>query len=116
MLYIYNMSRRKDPDLVYKALGDYRRREMLDLMRDAPRTTGEICDHFRALNRCTVMQHLRVLERADLVIVKREGRRRWNYLNALPIKEIQDRWISPHAANAVSLLAQLKRQVEKRER
>ena len=39
------------------------------------------------------MQHLKVLEDADLVIVRREGRERWNHLNALPIKHIHDRWI-----------------------
>jgi len=58
------------------------------------------------------MQHLGVLERADLVIVKREGRLRWNYLNPLPIKEIYERWISPYASGAVELLARMKREIE----
>ena len=59
------------------------------------------------MDRCTVMQHLKVLEDADLVIVRREGRERWNYLNALPIKAIQDRWIGDYAAHAVRLLDRL---------
>jgi DNA-binding transcriptional ArsR family regulator len=58
------------------------------------------------------MQHLKVLEAADLVIVRREGRERWNYLNAMPIKRIQDRWISRHAAHAVQLLSRLKSDLE----
>ena len=99
-------------EAVFKALGDHRRREILDLLKDKPRTTGELCEHFKALDRCTVMQHLRVLETADLVIVKREGRQRWNYINPLPIKEIYDRWISRYAAGAVDLLARMKRQME----
>jgi DNA-binding transcriptional ArsR family regulator len=99
-------------EAVFKALADRRRREILDLLKDQPRTTGELCQRFSSLDRCTVMQHLRVLEEADLVIVKREGRHRWNYLNPLPIKEIYDRWISRYAANAVDLLARLKRELE----
>ena len=47
------------------------------------------------------------------MIVKRDGRQRWNYINALPIEEIHDRWISPYAAGAVELRARMKREIEK---
>jgi len=99
-------------DLIFRALGDSRRREILDLLKNRGRTTGELCDHFKQLDRCTVMQHLRALEKADLVIVKREGRLRWNYVNPLPIKELHDRWIGRYADNAVDLLARMKREIE----
>ncbi len=100
-------------DQVFRALADSRRREILDLLREAPRTTGELCDRFEgALDRCTVMQHIGVLERAGLVIARREGRNRWNYLNAAPFRDIYDRWISPYADHAVELLARLKRDLE----
>jgi DNA-binding transcriptional ArsR family regulator len=99
-------------DRVFKALGDGRRRRMLDLLRKEPQTTGQLCDAFPELDRCTVMQHLDVLEAADLIIVRRQGRYRWNYLNSLPIKEIHDRWIGTYAANAVTLLSKLKRSLE----
>ena len=82
------------------------------MLKEERRTTGELCARFPDLDRCTVMQHLRVLERAGLIIVRRDGRVRWNYLNALPIKEISDRWISPYAAGAVDLLARVKRELE----
>ena len=110
MLYFYNMS---SEDRVFKALADRRRRRILDLLKDQPRTTGEICRRFPSLDRCTVMQHLRVLESAGLVMVKREGRLRWNYLNPLPVKEIYDRWISRHASVAVGFLAAMKRDLER---
>lgn len=97
---------------VFKALADYRRREMLDLLRDKPQTTGDICKHFKKLDRCTVMQHLGVLEKAELILVKREGRNRWNYLNPLPIKEIYDRWISHYAMHAIDILARMKHDLE----
>jgi DNA-binding transcriptional ArsR family regulator len=97
---------------VFKALADHRRREMLDLLKDASRSTGDICAHFSKLDRCTVMQHLGVLEKADLIIVRRSGRHRWNYINPLPIKEIYDRWISRYATHAVEVLSRMKRDLD----
>ena len=85
---------------------------MLDALKDAPQTTGALCGRFRPLDRCTVMQHLKVLEEADLIIVQRKGRERWNHLNPLPIHAIHERWIGPHAAQAVTLLARLKKDLE----
>jgi DNA-binding transcriptional ArsR family regulator len=60
------------------------------------------------------MQHLKVLEDAGLVIARRQGRERWNHLNALPIKDIHDRWIGPYAAHAVDLIARLRNDLEAR--
>ncbi len=85
---------------------------MLDVLKDQPQTTGDLCARFPDLDRCTVMQHLKVLEAADLVIVRREGRERWNHLNPLPIKDIHDRWIGPYAAHAVTLISRLKDDLE----
>ena len=96
-------------DFVYKALSDSRRRRILDFIKDEPKTTGEICELLKSMDRCTVMQHLAVLENAELLIVKREGRLRWNYLNSVPIQEIYDRWISKYAAHSVGVLSRLKR-------
>jgi DNA-binding transcriptional ArsR family regulator len=106
------MSTATDPDRVYKALADSRRRRILDALKDGPKTTGALCGMFPALDRCTVMQHMRVLEAADLIIVQRSGRERWNHLNVLPIKEIHDRWIGEYARDAVGLLARLRDDLE----
>ena len=100
-------------DRIFKALGSAVRRQILDDLRDQPLTTGTLCAHFPELDRCTVMQHLKVLEEADLLIVERKGRERWNHLNPLPIHEIHERWIGPHAAAATAKLAKLKRELEK---
>ena len=75
-------------------------------------TTGALCGHFADIDRCTVMQHLKVLEDAGLVIAERRGRERWNHLNAMPIQDIHDRWIGPHAAAATAQLARFKQAVE----
>jgi DNA-binding transcriptional ArsR family regulator len=114
MLYFCNMSRDKNDDLVYKALADRRRREILDLLKDDPRTTGDICSAFPDIDRCTVMQHLGVLEKASLVFSKKEGRYRWNYLNSVPIREIYDRWINKYASPSVELITKLKKDLETR--
>jgi DNA-binding transcriptional ArsR family regulator len=106
------MSRADKDDLVYKALADSRRREILDLLKDEPKTTGDLCDHFAKLDRCTVMQHLSVLEKAGLIITKKKGRYRWNYLDAVPIREIYDRWINQYASPSVELLTRLKGDLE----
>jgi DNA-binding transcriptional ArsR family regulator len=99
-------------DKVFRALASHHRRSILDVLRDQPLTTGAVCAQFPELDRCTVMQHLKVLESADLIIVERRGRERRNYLNPLPIHAIHERWIGPHAERAVALLARLKRELE----
>ncbi|MGO4621804.1 ArsR/SmtB family transcription factor [Ensifer sp. 2YAB10] len=101
------MSTDSKDDLVFKALANSLRRQMLDAMKYAPQTTGMLCEQFGNLDRCTVMQHLKVLEEAELVLVRREGRERWNHLNALPIQSIHDRWISQYAGHAMSVLSAL---------
>lgn len=113
MLYIYNMSISDRFDAVFKALGHATRRSILDTLRDQPMTTGALVMLFPDIDRCTVMQHLKVLEEADLVIAERRGRERWNHLNPLPIHDIHERWIGPHAAYAVGTLARLKRDLER---
>ena len=100
-------------DRIFRALSASTRRSILDLLKDDPQTTGALCAQFPDLDRCTVMQHLRVLEEAELVIVQRKGRERWNHLNPLPIKDIHDRWIGPYAARAVGLLDRLKSDLER---
>ena len=111
MLYKYNMSMDND-DQVFRALSSPIRRRLLDALRDAPQTTGDLCARFPEMGRCSVMQHLGVLEGAGLVIARREGRLRWNHLNAIPIKRIHDRWIGNYATEAVNLLDRLKTDLE----
>ena len=106
------MSSDDENDFIFKALASSTRRRMLDEIKDQPLTTGELCLRFPQLDRCTVMQHLKVLEDAGLVIAERRGRERWNHLNALPIQDIHDRWIGPHAAAATARLTRFKQAVE----
>ncbi|WP_033074244.1 ArsR/SmtB family transcription factor [Sphingopyxis sp. MWB1] len=106
------MSIHESYDLVFKALAHRVRRQILDDLKDQPLTTGALCTHFPDIDRCTVMQHLKQLEGAGLIIAERRGRERWNHLNAMPIQDIHDRWIGPHAAAASAQLARFKQRVE----
>jgi DNA-binding transcriptional ArsR family regulator len=94
-------------DAVFRALASATRRRMLDVLKASDRSTGELCDHFPEIDRTTVLQHLRVLERAELVTGRRVGRERRLALAPLPIKRIHDRWIGDYARAAVALLDRL---------
>jgi DNA-binding transcriptional ArsR family regulator len=62
-------------DAVLRALAEPRRQEMLRLVRDEPRSVGEIAEHFD-ITQQAVSQHLQVLRDAGLVAVRKDGQRR----------------------------------------
>ena len=99
-------------DRIFRALSARTRREIIDLLKEGPCTTGDVCARFPGLDRCTVMQHLDVLERAGIVVAQRKGRERWNHLDVLPIKMIHDRWIGDYARSSVALLGALRDDLE----
>ena len=99
-------------ELVWKALSNATRRQMLDLLRDGGRSTGEIAGEFPELSRYAVMQHLGVLEEAGLLLVRREGRRRLNYLNPVPIERIYQQWMHPFASRMAKEMLALEQHLE----
>ena len=106
------MKEDEESELVFKALANTDRRRILDALRDAPRTTSDLCESLPRLDRTTVMQHLRVLEKAKLVISQKRGRQRWNYLDVAPIQRVYNRWIKDYAAPAAEGLEMLKSELE----
>ena len=101
-----------DDDEVFKALADPTRRHLLDRLfaRDG-RTLTELESELQ-MSRFGVMKHLRVLERAGLVVTRRSGREKLHYLNPVPIRLIHDRWIDKYTERQVSALADLKAELE----
>jgi DNA-binding transcriptional ArsR family regulator len=101
-----------DDDAVFRALADPSRRRLLDLLieRDG-RTLGEL-DAELEMTRFGVMKHLRVLEEAGLVVTRRRGREKLHFLNAVPIRQIHDRWIDKYTERMVSALLELKDELE----
>ena len=102
---------REDPDALWRALANPIRRELLDLLRLGPRTTGELADSVPSLSRFAVMQHLDVLVSAGLVLVRRRGRQRFNYLNAAPLRRWYERWVRPLADQAAAEVLGIERAV-----
>ncbi len=91
---------------MWKALSSPHRRAILDALRDGPLTTTALGHVLPELSRYAVMQHLGVLERAGVVLVRRDGRERWNELNAVPIQRELERWLGAfQQATASRLLA-----------
>ena len=103
-------------DEIWKALADGTRRQILDFLAERPQTTGELVARFEHQCRTNVMKHVEVLVNANLIVVRREGRTRWNYLNPAPIQSVCDRWVSKHVKHMASALSRLKEHVEERER
>ena len=104
-----------ESEQVWKALADNSRRKILDSLGDRPLTTAEIVARFEESHcRTAVMKHLEILVRANLVVVRREGRQRWNYLNPVPIQRVCDRWVSKHVQHMASAISRLKDFVEER--
>lgn len=101
-----------DLDNIWKALSDPTRRKILDLLRKGPKTTTEVVEAFHEMTRFAVMKHLDVLRDANLVNTREEGRRRINSLNAVPIRQIYERWMGPFAEVWSSTLLRLKDDLE----
>jgi DNA-binding transcriptional ArsR family regulator len=83
-------------DDLFKALADSSRRKLLDQLHQANgQTLSELCEHL-AMTRQAVTKHLRLLEKANLVVVLWQGREKLHYLNPVPLHEITQRWIEKY--------------------
>jgi uncharacterized protein YndB with AHSA1/START domain/DNA-binding transcriptional ArsR family regulator len=99
-------------DDVFRALGDPTRRSLLDeLFREDGQSLGAL-EARLPMSRFGVMKHLRVLEKAGLVVTKRRGREKLHFLNPIPIRLIHDRWVSKYAAPWAATLSDLKHDLE----
>lgn len=108
-----------DPDdLVFRALADPVRRLLLDeLFRRDGRSSGELeaaVNQHVEMTRFGVAKHLRLLEQADLVVTRKQGRAKLHHLNPVPIQQIHERWIGKYTerAGVAALLLDLKQHLE----
>jgi DNA-binding transcriptional ArsR family regulator len=101
-----------DDDRVFKALADRTRRFLLDLLFERDGRTLTELESKLEMTRFGVMKHLRVLERAGLLVIRWSGREKLHFLNPVPIRLIHDRWIDKYTERRVSALAELKSELE----
>ncbi|MCC3372533.1 helix-turn-helix domain-containing protein [Cohnella sp. REN36] len=100
-------------DIVFKALADGSRRQLLDVLYQRNgQTLGELCEHLD-MARQSVTKHLTILEEANLIAVEWQGRNKLHYLNAAPIGDIYDRWIRKYDHHRMEALSELKTKLEK---
>ena len=106
------MAANQRDDGVFRALADPSRRVLLDRLNERNgQTLSELCSQLD-MARQSVSKHLAVLEAANLVTTIRRGREKLHYLNAAPINEISERWISRYERERVRALGDLKRALE----
>src|SRR4051794_20562004 len=99
-------------DDAFRALADPSRRLLLDRLNERNgQTLRELCAGLD-MARQSVSKHLAVLEAANLVTTVRRGREKLHHLNAAPINEIAERWITRYERGRVQALADLKRALE----
>jgi DNA-binding transcriptional ArsR family regulator len=101
-----------DDDLVFKALADGTRRHLLDRLFERDGRTLSELESELDMTRFGVMKHLRVLEEAGLVVTRRSGREKLHFLNAVPIRQLHDRWIDKYTERQASALLDLKQKLE----
>jgi DNA-binding transcriptional ArsR family regulator len=99
-------------DAVFRALADASRRQLLDRLHARNgQTLGELCDGFD-MSRQAVMKHLAILEAANLVATKRQGREKLHFINPVPINAIAERWIGKFERPRLRALSDLKDALE----
>ena len=101
-----------DDDHVFKALADPTRRFLLDALFAREGQTLTELESAVEMTRYGVMKHLKVLEEAGLVVTRRSGREKLHFLNAVPIREVHDRWIDKFTERHVAALLDLKHELE----
>ena len=102
----------KHTDKVFKALADPNRRTLLDqLCMQNGQTLGQLCDHLD-MARQSASQHLEILVAANLVSTVKRGREKLHFINPVPIHEVYERWVRKFERQRLSLLHDLKTQLE----
>jgi DNA-binding transcriptional ArsR family regulator len=97
---------------VFRALADASRRQLLDRLHEHNgQTSSELCEGL-AMTRQAVAKHLVILEEANLVSTKRQGREKLHFINPVPIHEIVERWIAKFEHPRLGVLSRLKKTLE----
>lgn len=104
-----------DQDLIFKALADASRRELLDRLHvKSGLTLTELCEA-HDMSRQAVTKHLALLEAANLVVAVKKGREKLHYLNPLPINDIYVRWVGKFEQGRLQALHNLKQALKEKD-
>jgi len=74
-------------NILFKALNDATRREILEMLKEKDLTAGEIADHFH-ITKPSISHHLDLLKQAGLVEAVKQGQFIYYSLNTSVVDEI----------------------------
>ena len=101
-----------DDDDIFKALADRSRRRLLDRLHASDgQSLGDLCAGLE-MTRQAVAKHLAILEAANLVSSRRQGREKLHFINPVPINGIAERWIGKFEQPRLRALSDLKTALE----
>ena len=106
--------RMADDDRVFNALADPTRRFLLDLLYQRDGRTQSELEQEVEMTRFGVAKHLRILEEAGLIVIRKSGRNNLHFLNPVPIRSIYDRWMHKYTEQRAATLLALKHELESR--
>jgi DNA-binding transcriptional ArsR family regulator len=100
-------------DVVFRAISDPTRREILSILRGGEQTVGAIARHFR-MSRPAISKHLRLLHSAGLVSTRQQGTANLCSLEPKPLRMISD-WLQEYEMFWSESLQRLKKHIEEKQ-
>jgi DNA-binding transcriptional ArsR family regulator len=100
--------------VAFEVLAEPTRRRILDLLREEPRSVGDLVERL-GLSQPGTSKHLRVLRDAGLVRVRPEAQTRWYELRPEPLAEV-DAWLEPYRRLWAGRLDALERHLDEKGR
>jgi DNA-binding transcriptional ArsR family regulator len=101
-----------DDDAIFRALADASRRRLLDRLHESNGLTLSELSEGLEMSRQAVSKHLDILEAANLIATRRQGREKLHFLNPVPIQGIAERWIGKFQERRLAALSALKASLE----
>ena len=97
---------------VFQVLADPTRRRIVDALRAGERSVGQLVDHVD-IGQPGVSRQLAILEDANFVVVRKDGRRRLYSLRPEPFQELS-RWVTTYRVIWDARLDRLGAELERR--
>lgn len=99
-------------DNTFTALANKTRREILDIVKNNPGCLVNDISRQFSVSRIAIMKHLKILEKANLLVTEKIGKEKHHYFNVIPIQQIYDRWTDEYSRFMASRLTGFKNQIE----
>jgi DNA-binding transcriptional ArsR family regulator len=103
----------KKHDVVFRAISDPTRREILNILRGGQQTVGGIARNFR-MSRPAISKHLRLLHSAGLVVTRQQGTANFCSLDPKPLRIVND-WLQDYEMFWSQSLQRLKKHLEEKQ-